>query len=171
MANKDFPRGLWPLYHAGGGRVRSNEYVVTASQTIYQGDPVIVTSAGTISLASDDSGVLCIGVAASRTTSATEGGTAGGVISVYDDPMTVFGIQSVSGVTTLATHIFNSANPDVTAPSTGDISATELLTASAQTATFKVLRLIPDVDNALGEHSNWEVMFDEHFLKYSSTGV
>lgn len=171
MANKDFPRGLWPLYHAGGGRVRKNAYVVTASQTIYQGDPVIVTSAGTISLASDDSGVLCIGVAAQRTSSDTEGGTVGDTILVYDDPNTVFGIQSVTGVTTTATMVFNSANPDVTAPSLGDISATELLVPSAQTATFKVLRLIPEVDNALGEHANWEVMFDEHFLKYSSTGV
>lgn len=161
MANVDNPRGLWPLYHAGGGVVRTNTYIVTTGQTIYQGDPVIAVTGGTVSLSSDDSGILSIGVAANRSTA---GSAAGETIEVYDDPMIVFGIQSITGQTPAATEIFAAANPDVTAPSLGDISATELLAASAQAATFKVLGLVPIVNNVWGEHADLMVMFNEHFF-------
>jgi len=161
MANKDRPRGLWPLYHLHGGVIRTNTYTVTTGQTIYKGDPVIAVAGGTVSIASDDSGILCIGVAATRSTASS---AAGETIEVWDDPGIAFGIQSVTGQTPAATEVFAAANPDVTAPSVGDVSATELLAASAQAATFKILGLVQDVDNAWGEHADLVVMFNEHFF-------
>ena len=169
MANKDFPRGFWPIRHHCGGTIRSHEYIVTTGQTIYTGDPVMLVAAGTAQVIAATDDVKCIGIAAHYVNDSASAG--GKVIQVYDDPFIVFGVQSTTGQTPGLTEVGASADMITYAAgsSTTYNSIMELAAASAQTAMFHVIGKVNEVDNAWGEHCDLEVIFNEH--RYKSAGT
>lgn len=170
MANVDNPRGFWPIRHLSGGEIRTNEYIVTTSAAIYKGDVLKVVAGGTVEVAAATDGAIVVGIAAEWVTAAVSA-TAGTKIKVYDDPWIVFGVQTTTGVTSAATDVFATADPHTYAAgsTTTGISISEL--AAVGQAQFKVLRLVDAPGNAWGEHSDVEVIFNEHLYKAAVAGV
>jgi hypothetical protein len=164
MANVDKPRGLWPIRHLTGGEIRTTEYTVTTSATIYRGDPVKVVAGGTVEVSAAADATIVIGVAAEYIGSAAAGST----IPVYDDPNIVFGVQCDSGTAPAATDVFACADPVtyLAGDTTTLISNIELDASDigAKAAALKILGLIDEPYNTWGEHANVEVIFNEHFL-------
>lgn len=169
MANIDAPRGFWPLRNIGGGQdFRSKKYPVAASQTIYPGDLVDITSASSVTVAATDAGVSVIGVAATYVASAAS--STSQTIMVFDDPSIVFGVQTVTGTSYTAAMV--GATCDHTAGagvSTTKISGHELNIAALNTSgaamQFIILGLIDAPGNAVGAHADVEVIFNQHFYK------
>lgn len=159
MANADFPRGLWPLYHLTGGEIRQKQYV--AGGTVYLGDLVTLTSDGLITACS--AGTIAIGVAMNYAVIT-------GVVLVVDDPMVVFGIQAAydNGGTAAFTNIGNNADIIATTGNTTTlISAHELdtNTFNSTTAQLRVIDIINTPDNAWGNHVKLAVLINEHMFK------
>lgn len=160
MANKDNARGFWPTRHLKGGEIRTNRYILTASQTVYPGDLLKWVAAGTVEIAAAADGTIVIGVASEYKAAAATGTT---YIQVWDDPDIVYRVQVQTGDTPAAADVFSAGDHLAT---TGDttlkISRQELkLDGNAQ---FVILGLVPEEDNAWGEHADVEVIFGEHAL-------
>lgn len=171
MANTDSPKGFWPLRHLTGGEIRTQSYPITASQTIYKGDPLKVVAGGTVEVAAANDGVVVIGIAAEYKVGNSAGTT---LIQVYDDPYIVFGVQGTTGTTLASSARFATANMITYA--TGDtktkVSIMELAVGTLGTTTdFKIIGLIDAVDNVWGEHTDLEVVFNNHFYKAAVAGV
>ena len=90
------------------------------------------------------------------------------VAYVYDDPMTVFRVQSAG--TPAQTNIGNCADVVAGAGSTttGQSGFEISGTMSNGTATCKILGLWESPDNSLGTNAIMEVLINEHLLKDSA---
>lgn len=171
MANRDNPRGFFPIGHLTGGEVRMREYTLTTGATAYQGDLLKIVDAGTVEAGAADIGITAIGVAAQY---ATDSGSAGGVkILVYDDPSIIFGVQADTGTATTAADVGETANHVAGSGSaTTKLSGHELDSSDIATgAQLKIVGLMTEPDNAWGEHSKLKVIFNEHFYKAAVAGV
>ena len=182
MANVDAAFGFVPIRHlSGNGYSRANKYTITSglSEDIFTGDLVIITADGVITPHTATE-VNNIGVFAGVSYTASDGsyvyaqyfasGTTGTdfIAYVYDDPYTVFKVQSAG--TPAQTNIGNCA--DVVAGTGSTItgqSGFELSgTMSNGTATCKILGLYEGPENAFGTNAIMEVLINEHLLKDSA---
>jgi hypothetical protein len=182
MANVDAAFGFVPIRHlSGNGYSRANKYTITSglAENIFTGDLVIITADGVITPHTATE-VNNIGVFAGVSYTASDGsyvysqyfptGTTGSSIIayVYDDPYTVFKVQSAG--TPAQTNIGNCA--DVVAGTGSTItgqSGFELSgTMSNGTATCKILGLYEGPENAFGTNAIMEVLINEHLLKDSA---
>ena len=182
MANVDAAFGFVPIRHlSGNGYSRANKYTITSglSEAIFTGDLVIITADGVIT-PHPATEVNNIGVFAGVSYTASDGsyvyaqyfasGTTGTdfIAYVYDDPYTVFKVQSAG--TPAQTNIGNCA--DVVAGTGSTItgqSGFELSgTMSNGTATCKILGLYEGPENAFGTNAIMEVLINEHLLKDSA---
>ena len=182
MANVDAAFGFVPIRHlSGNGYSRANKYTITSglSEDIFTGDLVIITADGVITPHTATE-VNNIGVFAGVSYTTSDGsyvysqyfptGTTGSSIIayVYDDPYTVFKVQSAG--TPAQTNIGNCA--DVVAGTGSTItgqSGFELSgTMSNGTATCKILGLYEGPENAFGTNAIMEVLINEHLLKDSA---
>ena len=182
MANVDAAFGLTPIRHlSGNGYSRANKYTITSglSENIFTGDLVIITADGVITphTATEANN---IGVFAGVSYTASDGSyvyaqyfpsgtTATNIVAyVYDDPYTVFKVQSAG--TPAQTNIGNCAEVVAGAGSTttGQSGFEMNGTMSNGTASLKILGLYEAPDNAFGTNAIMEVLINEHLLKDSA---
>jgi hypothetical protein len=179
MANVDAAFGLAPVRHlSGNGYSRANVYTITSglAENIFNGDAVIITADGqnTPQTATE---VNNIGEFAREAYTAADGsyvysqywptGTTATNIKayVYDDPYTVFKVQSAG--TIAQTNVGNCADlvAGAGSTSTGQSGFESSGTMAAGTATVKILGLYETPDNAMGANAIIEVLINEHLLK------
>jgi len=182
MANVDAAFGFVPIRHlSGNGYSRANKYTITSglAENIFTGDLVIITADGVITPHTATE-VNNIGVFAGVSYTASDGsyvytqyfptGTTGSdfIAYVYDDPYTVFKVQSAG--TPAQTNIGNCADvvagtgSTITGQSGFEISGTMANSA----ATCKILGLYEGPENAFGTNAIMEVLINEHLLKDSA---
>lgn len=179
MANVDAAFGLAPVRHlSGNGYSRANVYTITSglAENIFTGDAVIITADGVITPHSATE-VNNIGVFGGVSYTAADGsyvysqywptGTTATNIKayVYDDPYTVFKVQSAG--TIAQTNVGNCADLVAGAGSTttGQSGFEASGTMAAGAATVKILGLYDVPDNAFGANAIIEVLINEHLLK------
>ena len=182
MANVDAAFGFVPIRHlSGNGYSRANKYTITSglSENIFTGDLVIITADGVITPHTAGE-VNNIGVFAGVSYTASDGSyvyaqyfpsgtTATNIVAyVYDDPYTVFKVQSAG--TPAQTNIGNCAEVVAgTGSTTTGQSGFEMNgTMSNGTASLKILGLYEAPDNAFGTNAIMEVLINEHLLKDSA---
>lgn len=188
MANADTPYGFIPLRHLSGGVIRTNSYQIATSgttgynDTIYAGCPVAMNTDGTIEIAAAGSTVMlgvfdgCRYTAAdgsfvfSRYWPASTSVLSGSTIEafVYDDPNITYKVQCVTG--TAFTQAMVGANADhvgTSGSSTTGQCTSELAIGTLTTSDggWRILRLIDEPNNALGEHAKVEVLCNEHLYR------
>jgi len=167
MANVDSPRGMYPIRHLSGGEIRTNSYILTTSTAVYIGDLVSAVNTGTVTPSSAAAAQIVVGVSAEYVAAADA--SAGRTIQVYDDPMIVFGIQSVTGQTPAAADIWTTCDHVAGAGSaTTGMSGHEANTAATD-AQLRIIGKVSSPDNAWGEHVDLEVVFNEHLFKQNAT--
>ena len=164
MANTDRPMGFRPLRHLSGGEIRAEEYIATTSQNIYKGDVVKLVAGGTVEECDAADGVLAMGIAAETVVSASAGAT----IRVYNDPMIVFGVQTTDSITTAATDIGATGDHLATTGNTVTLQSKHELNTLGTNLQFRIVGLVKQVNNAWGEFSEVEVVFNEHQHKDGS---
>jgi hypothetical protein len=184
MANVDAAFGFVPIRHMSGNAPRTNKYTIasTLAENIFKGDLVIIVAAGTLTphtaTETNNIGVFdgCSYTASDGSYVYSEywptGTTATNIIAyVYDDPYTVFKVQSAG--TTAQTNIGNCADvvagagSTVTGQSGFEISGT----MAAGIATCKILALHETPDNAFGANAVMEVTINEHLLGTNVAGI
>ena len=181
MANVDAAFGFVPVRHMSGNAPRTNKYTITSglAENIFSGDMVILTADGVITPAGATE-VNQLGVFAGVSYTASDGSyvyseywpsgtTATDIVAyVYDDPYTVFKVQSAGSPA--QTNIGNCADIVAGAGSTTtgrsgfEISGTMAATA----AQCKIIALHDAPDNAFGANAVMEVLVNEHVLKDSA---
>ena len=164
-----------------GNAPRANKYTITSglAENIFTGDAVILTSDGVLNVAAATETNI-VGVFAGVSYTASDGSyvysqywpsgtTASDIVAyVYDDPYTVFKVQSAGSPA--QTNIGNCADIVVGSGSTNtgqsgmEISGTMAATA-AQT---KILALYDAPENAFGANAVMEVLINEHIWKDSA---
>ena len=164
MANIDAPIGFWPIRHLTGGEIRTNRHKVTASATIYRGDPLKIVTGGTVEVAAADDAEIVVGVAAGFVEAAASGDF---FVEVYDDPNIIFGVQDDASATLTLASVYEAGNfityaagNTTTKNSIMELSATDV---GAKDAQLKIIGLIDEPDNTAGDNAKWEVIFNEHF--------
>tara|TARA_R110002073_G_scaffold68301_2_gene169751 strand:+ start:280 stop:834 length:555 start_codon:yes stop_codon:yes gene_type:complete len=182
MANVDAAFGLTPIRHlSGNGYSRANKYTIASglAENIFTGDAVILIADGVLTPHTATE-VNNIGVFAGVSYTASDGsyvysqywpsGTVATniVAYVYDDPYTVFKVQSAG--TVAQTNVGNCADLVAGAGSTvsGQSGFEASGTMSNGTATVKILGLYETPDNAMGANAIIEVLINEHLLKDSA---
>ena len=174
MSATSAPFGFRPSYH-NSGRITAKAYVIASgyAQNVFQGDPVKLTDAGVIQLATSDGtragttdGISMLGIFAGVQYNDSTGrpslspfwpaSTAGtDVIAwVYDDPETIFDVQydNPAAGTTVQTAVGEQCDWVPTAPGgstavgLSTIKLTAIQTTSAQ---FQITGIAGGVDNAL----------------------
>lgn len=174
MANTDAPRGFWPIRHQTGGSIRLGEYPIASGYgtLICTGDIVKLVAGGGIEISA--AGARSIGVFAGVEYTDASGevifskhwpaSTVATDIKarVYDDPHTVFGVQSAGS--TVAADVGNLGDHVATAGTAATGSSNQELNGSTGTAYagFRVLGLIDQPGNAGGTNVNLEVQLVEH---------
>jgi hypothetical protein len=181
MANADAAFGFVPVRHMSGNAPRANKYTITSglAENIFTGDAVILTADGVLNVAAATETNI-VGVFAGVSYTASDGSyvysqywpsgtTATDIVAyVYDDPYTVFKVQSAGSPA--QTNIGNCADIVVGSGSTNtgqsgmEISGTMAATA-AQT---KILALYDAPENAFGANAVMEVLINEHLWKDSA---
>jgi hypothetical protein len=181
MANVDAAFGFVPVRHMSGYAPRANKYTITSglAENIFSGDAVILAADGTLQPAGATE-VNVIGVFAGVSYTASDGSyvyseywpsgtTATDIVAyVYDDPYTVFKVQSAGSPA--QTNIGNCADivagtgSTLTGQSGFEISGT----MAAGTAQTKILALYDAPENAFGANAVMEVLLNEHLLKDSA---
>jgi hypothetical protein len=184
MANVDAAFGFVPIRHMSGNAPRTNKYTIASelAENIFKGDLVIIVAAGTLTphtaTETNNIGVFdgCSYTASDGSYVYSEywptGTTATNIIAyVYDDPYTVFKVQSAG--TTAQTNIGNCADvvagagSTITGQSGFEISGT----MAAGIATCKILALHETPDNAFGANAVMEVTINEHLLGTNVAGI
>ena len=178
MANVDAAFGFVPVRHMSGYAPRANKYTITSglAENIFSGDAVILAADGTLQPAGATE-VNVIGVFAGVSYTASDGSyvyseywpsgtTATDIVAyVYDDPYTVFKVQSAGSPA--QTNIGNCADivagtgSTLTGQSGFEISGT----MAAGTAQCKIIALYGAPENAFGANAVMEVLINEHVLK------
>tara|TARA_R110001599_G_scaffold324221_1_gene536012 strand:- start:85 stop:678 length:594 start_codon:yes stop_codon:yes gene_type:complete len=174
MSATSAPFGFRPSYH-NSGRITAKAYVIASgyAQNVFQGDPVKLTDAGVIQLATSDGtragttdGISMLGIFAGVQYSDSTGrpslspfwpaSTAGTDIIawVYDDPETIFDVQydNPAAGTTVQTAVGEQCDWVTTAPGGATavgLSATKLTAIQATQAQFQITGIAGGVDNAL----------------------
>ena len=174
MSATSAPFGFRPSYH-NSGRITAKAYVIASgyAQNVFQGDPVKLTDAGVIQLATSDGtrsgttdGISMLGIFAGVQYSDSTGrpslspfwpaSTAGTDIIawVYDDPETIFDVQydNPAAGTTVQTAVGEQCDWVPTAPGGSTavgLSATKLTAIQATQAQFQITGIAGGVDNAL----------------------
>ena len=173
MANIDASKGFYPIRHLTGGEIRPNEYILTTGQTIYKGDVMKAVAGGTAEESDANDGVIVLGICAGYVDDSASVG--GKKVLIWDDPNIVFGVQTDSGTASAATDVFTTANHVAgSGDSDTKLSGHELDSsqmAAQGGAQLKVLGLIARPDNEWGEHSDVEVIFNEHLYKAAVAGL
>ena len=196
MANTNAPFGARPIRHKSGAPYAGQQtlYYYTGSNTLYIGDPVLVTGSGnstnyygypagslaTVDIATAGNGNylsgFITGFFAEDFSSKTYGvASANRGIYVCDDPEVIWEIQD-DGVTT-STSSFNSANGNLAAGGGGSVytnlSSWVLNTTTATTSTsqVKILRMSKRTNNALGQYAVWEIMVNLHTNTALTAGI
>ena len=189
MANLDAPQGLQPIRHRNGAPYSGSGslYHVPASNAsaIAPGDPVTVT--GT----SDTRGIPDVALSTAGAGNAITGAVIGitngegvllrdsaltlaasteGYLLVEDDPDVVFQAQA----TTIAvTDVSSNANLQSGTASIGrsgwEVDGTSYGTGN--TLQVKVLRVVREESNEVGDNAKVEVMINNHTQAHNSTGV
>tara|TARA_Y100000389_G_scaffold48158_2_gene43387 strand:+ start:9209 stop:9760 length:552 start_codon:yes stop_codon:yes gene_type:complete len=181
MANADAAFGFVPVRHMSGNAPRTNQYTITSglAENIFTGDLCILTADGVVTPHSATE-VNNIGVFAGVSYTASDGsyvyseywpsGTvATDIIAyVYDDPYTVFKVQSAGSPA--QTNIGNCADAVAGAGSTttGQSGFEISGTMAASAATCKLIALVDSPENAFGANAVMEVLINEHLLKDSA---
>jgi len=181
MANADAAFGFVPVRHMSGNAPRTNQYTITSglAENIFTGDLCILTADGVVTPHSATE-VNNIGVFAGVSYTASDGsyvyseywpsGTvATDIIAyVYDDPYTVFKVQSAGSPA--QTNIGNCADAVAGARSTttGQSGFEISGTMAAGAATCKLIALVDSPENAFGANAVMEVLINEHLLKDSA---
>ena len=178
MANADAAFGFVPTRHMSGNAPRTNKYTCASelAENIFKGDLCIIIATGLITPHTATE-VNNIGVFDGCSYTASDGsyvyseywptGTTATdiILYIYDDPYTVFKIQSAG--TTAQTNIGNCADVVAGAGSTTTgQSGFELSgTMAAGTATCKIMALYDAPENTFGANAVMEVLINEHILK------
>lgn len=172
MANVDHPHGLKPVMQLGGGPVPCHVYEANVTTAIFQGDVVTIRTDGrcdTLKTASGANNI--IGVAANYVEAGT---TPAADLWVYDDPNTIFEVQSDGttdpGETTAQAAIGATANLVLTTGNTSTgLSKHELDYSDIGTDTTAPLRIYgyhKQIDNDKTKaHAKMLVIFNRHFYK------
>ncbi len=176
MANKDTPRGFWPIRHLTGGTIRLSEYTIASAFAtgIFRGDIVKLVTAGTIEDADAGDRFLGIFEGCSYVDAAGNqvyskywpASTVATFIKafVYDDPRLVYGVQSAGStvaadVGELGDHVAGAGSTN-TGQSAHELSGT----TSTAYAGFRVIGKIDTPDNDWGTNVLLEVTAYEHEL-------
>ena len=184
MANVDAAFGFTPVRQMSGNAPRANKYTIASglAENIFKGDLVILIASGLLTphTATETNN---IGVFAGVSYTAADGsyvyseywptGTVATEIIayVYDDPQTVFKVQSAG--TTAQTNVGNCADVVAGAGSTlTGQSGFELSgTMAAGIASCKIIALYDAPDNAFGANAIMEVLINEHILGNNVAGI
>jgi hypothetical protein len=179
LANIDNPHGLRPVRQLGGGRVPLHAYWKKGTTTaVFAGDIVYMTGSDSrvLRLATTTGSDDVIGVAANYVSAASSGYT----VWVYDDPFTVFNVQS-DGTTDTDHHDYvgSVAAAICTAGSTTTGLSIDELDASSITSTgtasdnvFKIIGVASDVNNGSAlAHADLEVLLFKHMYNHRSASV
>ena len=174
MSATSAPFGFRPSYH-NSGRITAKAYVIASgyAQNIFQGDPVKLTDAGVIQLATSDGtrsgttdGIKLLGILAGCQYIGSTGrpelspywpaSTAGTDIIawVYDDPETIYDVMytNPSSGTTVQTAVGEQCDWTVASPggsTSVGLSTTSLTAIQATSAQFQITEIAGGVDNAL----------------------
>jgi len=178
MANADAAFGFVPTRHMSGNAPRTNKYTCASelAENIFKGDLCIIIATGLITPHTATE-VNNIGVFDGCSYTASDGsyvyseywptGTSATdiILYIYDDPYTVFKIQSAG--TTAQTNIGNCADVVAGAGSTttGQSGFEISGTMAAGTATCKIMALFDAPENTFGANAVMEVLINEHILK------
>jgi len=165
MANTDAPHGLNAVKMLNGGKIPMNKYTVAATTAVYQGDVVTLRANGLVATLKTTGGATnIVGVAANYS-------AVGGEVWVYDDPRTIFEVQSDGatdpGSTTSVAFRGNTGVLILTAGNTTTkVSKHELDYSSVTTSTADPLQIIGyytavDNDTTLA-HARFLVLIKEH---------
>jgi hypothetical protein len=171
MANVNSPFGFKPIGHLSGNTIpEPRPYILTAAQTIYLQDPVIITDAGTVSIAAASLTTTHLGIAAEYHAY----GVAGDVIHVWDDPGILFAVQTKTGVTTTISNVFNTA--DIITYSAGYttspyLSRMALDTPGTSSKPWIILGLYNMPNNAWGDSSIVVVKYNQHVFLAPYAGL
>jgi len=181
MANVDAAFGFVPVRHMSGNAPRANKYTITSglAENIFNGDAVILTADGVINVAAaTETNILGIFGGVSYTASDGSyvysqywptGTTATNIVAyVYDDPYTVFKVQSAGSPA--QTNIGNCADIVVGSGSTttGQSGMEISGTMAATAAQCKILALYDAPENSFGANAVMEVLINEHLWKDSA---
>lgn len=174
MANNDNPHGLTAVRMLNGGKIPCRRYICATTSAIGQGDVVTLRAAGKVaSLKTTGGATNVIGVAANYTATS-------GYVWVYDDPDTVFEIQS-DGTTdpgsTTAQGLVGNNGPFIisTYNTTTKISKHELDYSAVTTGTADPLKII-GYDNQVNNditlaHARFHVLLNKHLYKAAGARV
>jgi hypothetical protein len=188
MANRNAPSGMKVVRHAGGGegnRLSRHHIASALASNIFRGDAVIpVNTAKNINVAT--AGATLIGVfdgvqyidssgdVQFRPKWATGTVLKTGSVAdawVYDDPATLFEIQSSQ--TTVITDVGIRGDVDFTVA--GNANGTSGMQMGAIISTsdgqLKIIDLLERSDNAIGLYAKWLVQIAEHYNGPSLTGI
>ena len=181
MANPNSPYGFKVVRHMSGNAPRANKYTITSglAENIFTGDLCVLTADGVITPHTATE-VNNIGVFAGVSYTASDGEyiyskywpastVATDIVAyVYDDPYTVFRIQSAG--TPAQTDV--GSNADVVAgagsTTTGQSGFDLSGTMSNGTATCKIIGLWEDPSNSFAQYAQLEVLINEHILKQTA---
>ena len=170
MANIDGPYGFRPVGMLNGGKIPMRKYRTGTTTAIWKGDIVIMTGADNYLLrsAATTPSVDTVGVAANYLAA---GASVSRDIWVYDDPNTIFEIQSDGTTDTDSTDYIGSVATLITAngnTTTGiaklEIDASAI--TSSGTATNNVVKIISTGkgrrNDASSSHADLEVLLMNH---------
>jgi len=181
MANVDAAFGFVPVRHMSGNAPRANKYTITSglAENIFNGDAVILTADGVINVAAaTETNILGIFGGVSYTASDgsyvysqywPSGTTASDIVAyVYDDPYTVFKVQSAGSPA--QTNIGNCADIVVGSGSTttGQSGMEISRTMAATSPQCKILALYDAPENSFGANAVMEVLINAHLWKASA---
>lgn len=175
MANQDSPTGFRALRTLGGGELATNPYEVDSSNAVAIGRQDLVSGEadGNVTRSSADDGNIVIGAVSSikdengKPIDFLPANTAA-FLQVYDNPNTVYAVQSDSGTVVNSSDIFATANHVDTAPNadTG-LSTQELDSSDIGTGLqLRILGRYRTEDNNFGEENvELEVVLNENLIK------
>lgn len=186
MSNTDSAYGLRAIRHLTGGEVRFSPYTITSgyAANIYEGDPVMLVSAGTLQIAPGGTanaiGVFagCEYVDAAGLQKFSKfwpaGTTATNIVAfVYDDPNIVYSVQAdatgvqLADVGAMADWLVVAGAPQLGISRTV-LNATAYLGPNLHN--LRIIRLVNDPSNSPGPFAKVEVLFAQHGFN-ANTGV
>jgi hypothetical protein len=183
MANRDAPRGFWPVRHMHGGVIRANEYQIASglSSSIYTGDPVKTSPGTNKRIDVGAAGNAFVGVFAGVQYMNAQGEVifsrywpgstvlATGSIArafVYDDPDILFGIQFDGNFTATMVGQLVDINFDQTGVAATGVSGCEADSGSVAGSgePLRIVELLSNIGNAYGNFADIGVLINTHEL-------
>ena len=171
MANQNKPTGFRPIGHMSGGAIPAPlEFDITPGQVIYEGDPVMVTATGSVTVVAAGTTTTHFGIAAEYVTDAAS--VAGGKkIKVYIDRGIIYAVQANAAYT--ASNQFNTG--DIITYAVGDATSKKskmaLDTLGTSTLPWLVIGLVDSPDNAWGLYQKVKVVYNLGVLGTAYAGI